>query len=203
LRSLWLDSCMSKSATHSTKHVDYDEFVNDPEILGLSRELAVLRTLVIEFRESMDNRHVSNVNNFIKGTIKELQDDENGWELEDGDYGILRKAILSNFCKTFGQTSFINARDVSVMAKLVETIGKLVEKAKKIEDGITVDVDWKGNVVEILQKFIQFIVCPVVKDPALVAQVCYRAREFFSLASSKTMALTHGEEIVIVESDLA
>lgn len=198
---LWLTDCMSKTATHNTKRVDYDSFVDDPEILGLSRELALLRTLVIEFRESMDNRHANNVNTFIKGTIKELCEAEDGWVMEKEEFAVLRRVMLANFCKIFGQTSFINARDVSVMAKLVETIGKLVEKAKKIEDGITVELDWKGNIVEILQKFIQFIVCPVVKDPALVAQVCYRASEFFSLASSKTMSLTHGEEVVILESD--
>lgn len=193
---------MSQSAAHKTRHVDYDDFVADAEILGLSREIALLRTLMIEFRESMDNRHVSNVNSFIKAVVKQLQDDEDGWVLDGEDYSILRKAILSQFCKTFGQTSFINARDVSVMAKLVETLSKLVERAKKIEDGITVDIDWKGNIVEILQKFIQFIVCPVVKDPVLIAQVCYRAREFFTLASSKAAALNPGEELVITAQEV-
>jgi len=190
---------MLKNATHKTKHVDFDSFVSDPEILGLSGEIAILRTAMIEFRESLDNRHVNNVNNFIKGVVKDLEEE---WEMDKQEYGVLRKAMLSNFCKVFGQTSFINARDVSVIAKLADTTGKLVEKAKKIEDGITVDLDWKGNMVEILQKFVQIVVCPVVKDPISIATICHRAREFFNLASSKVNSLKPGEEVVIVEAEV-
>lgn len=192
---------MLKNAVHKTKHVDFDQFVADPEILGLSGEIAVLRSAMVEFRESLDNRHVNNVNNFIKGIIKDLDDDDN-WEMDGAEYSTLRKAILSNFCKTFGQNSFINARDVSVIAKLADITGKLVERAKKIEDGITVDLDWKGNMIEILQKFIQLVVCPVVKDRNMIAMICHRGREFFNLASSKVNALNPGDELVISASEV-
>lgn len=187
---LCLTEPVSRKAVHESRLVDYEEFLTQPEMLSLKAEIAFLRSFLIEYRESIQERHLSKVAEMVDNTVAEISRD---WQCEDWEVKKLRKVIMGNLVQVFGASASITSGDAQVMLKIADSIGKTVERGKAIEEGITLKVDW-GQCPEKLQAFLQKIVFSLVpiEQRAIMAQ---KAKQFFGATPMDQLAIGSGNVI--------
>ena len=66
----------------------------------------------------------------------------------------------------------ITSEDVKAITILVDGISKVAERAKRIEDGMTLKISWDSDMVQIITNFVALVALkfvPVAHRPALAA----------------------------------
>lgn len=145
----------------------------------MAEELAAARTLLVEFRGSIDAHSADLVHGFLqtvqayvyKRTIPVIDqlfrvpEESRG---EDPRSHRVAKEILKDFPLDlatiyedfFGEISHLTPEQARTMAQLLQNVAKLAESFKKMVDGATLHVNYDQQVVEMVGKFLTMVVFP-------------------------------------------
>lgn len=195
---------MPSKAVSKRNQVDYAEFCSHPEPLTLQAELAHARTFLVEFRESIENRKLDRVVQFAdqvsRQAITKLQISLNSIEgcedvdFDPEDYKEVADLVIQLYAANFGEVAAnLTPGDMLVLTKSLQTISQIAERAKKIEDGITLKLEWSKDLAEKLTKFIVQVVFRHVTDPEVRKEIAHSSREFFSSSFGRQAALQAGD----------
>lgn len=147
------------------KHLqtDYDTFRGNPDPFNLQDEMAQLRTLLVEIRETLDNEGAGRLLEFgeitktyVKSYLKSEQ------ELEDEDAEELAETLSTKaveaHANVYGIKSKITTKEAVDIAKVVESLSKVAERYKKMSDGVVLRINYDNRVVEAMTKFVVQVV---------------------------------------------
>lgn len=170
---------MSRRSVHPTLEIEYTSFRNRADPFGMADELAASRTLLIEFRESIEAQSEAKVGLFCRGvggairsTVMNVVGHALGVPAEDREthdgLSKLSKAISEGikddvfylYEEVFGPVSRITPEQARVMAGLIKNVGDLAEKFKKISEGVALPVHYDQQVIEMMTKFLVMVVLP-------------------------------------------
>ena len=145
----------------------------------MADELAASRTLLIEFRESIEAQSQEKVNMFCRGvghatrdTVLNVVGHALGVASEDraSHDGLnklakaiaegIREDVICLYEEVFGAVSRITPEQARVMAGLIKNVGDLAEKFKKISEGVALPVHYDQQVIEMMTKFLVMVVLP-------------------------------------------
>lgn len=170
---------MARRSVNPHLEVDYEEFRNRIDPFGMSDELAAARTLLVEFREAIEAQSEAKVQLFCKGVGGAVADSARnivghalGVPEEDRHEheGLaklslalaksVRHDILAMYEEVFGEVSRITPEQARVMAGLLKNVGDLAEKFKKISEGVSLKVNYDGQVLEMMARFLAMVILP-------------------------------------------
>lgn len=170
---------MSKQAVHDSLQFEYEEFRNHRNPFGMADELAQARTLLIEFRESIEACSMEKVQLFCDGVMHSIRQNTRdivghamGIPAEDqGSHKGLTKLssalskatqedIYHMYEKTFGPASRITPEQARTMSGLLKTVGDLAEKYKKMSEGVTLTVAYDKEAIDMMAKFLSICILP-------------------------------------------
>lgn len=171
---------------------DYEEFRRHPDPFDLSDDLASLRTLIVEFRQSIsDNnqeRRIKFAQSAALATAKALRDSplSEEWFPDQTDRIEFSKAVAQILYKTvpqvyvayFGECTRITPEEAKVMASLIDTAGKLTERHRKMLEEKKLTVTFDNQMIMLLMKFMAEVVAALPRDYRPI--VAETARGFFS-----------------------
>lgn len=113
-----------KNAYSSNLGAIFDSFLKDPNILDHKRELATLRTLLISYIDKYkDNEPIKNPRKLVKLMTKVLESDH----MSEHEQYYAVKEIVDN------ETELLDGPVIDRIAKLVDSIGKGIDRIEKIE----------------------------------------------------------------------
>lgn len=159
---------MSSRQVKAEYAVDYNDFLNHPEPMKLLAELAVLRTTLVEYQQSRTIVHTIKRQTLARAAAGEI---EKRAEAQDGEISVddMYNIICAHMVKDSGT---LTVDDVRAITSLVDTISKVAERAKRIEDGLTLKLSWDKDCVQIVNNFIMFVCLkfvPIEAQPFLAA----------------------------------
>lgn len=146
-----------RSATPKTYQMSYDQYKGDPDIQNLSGELARCRTLAEEFNDSLQANSKEQAQVFFDLVYAMMSDNED----EDTCHR-MNKIIQEAYKAVFQPLSRLNAKDAEVMLKILKTSAEIAEKYRKIQDNMTLNINYDATIQDILVKFIVQVVMPYV-----------------------------------------
>jgi len=177
---------------------DYDEFRRHPDPLDLKDEMAALRTLIVEFRDSITQNNMERRQEFAKAIAlsiaAEIRDNPQveEWFPEREEriefakmvahvsYGIVPEA----YKQFFGNLTRISPEEAKTLAILTDSVGKLSERHRKMLEERTLTVTYDSQMVNMLMQFMGSVM-PMIPD-ASRPEVVTAARTFFGqLRASK------------------
>lgn len=169
---------MSRAVTPSLEY-EYEEFRNRPDPFGMADELAQARTLLVEFRESVEAMSQEKITFFIGGvanTVAEVVMDVVGHALGIPKEDRHTNSNLQRLCESirrrlvdpiaflyeevFGQVSRITSDQAKTMTIILKTIGDLADKFKRMSDGVTLKVNYDRETLDMMAKFLAICVLP-------------------------------------------
>ena len=159
---------MSRRQVKDAFVADYDDFLNHPEPMKLLSELAVLRTTLVEYQQSRTIMHTIKKQVLARAAaqkIEEMAEKNDGEVSADDMYSIICAHLIQD-------NSLITGEDVKAITSLVDTISKVAERAKRIEDGLTLKLSWDKDLVQIVTNFVILVAIkfvPVEHRPFLAA----------------------------------
>ena len=190
------------------KRLTFKEFMALKDPFGLQTELAQLRTLLVEHRESMSKHRPDYVDAFIEDVSTRgaaLLNAKLEGKVSPETTGKLLKLlgpVLKEVYQSYvGEISDLTTDEMQALAGLVKDIAYTAEKAKKIADGITISVDIKA---EMLTNFIREFILPNVPDhntrvriieAASAYRLSHRATNPLSLPASAVEAVLEQDEV--------
>lgn len=140
---------------------DYREFMEDPEPLKLLGELGALRTALVEYQQSRTVSHTIKMQVLARKAAECIENraiDQDGEISVDDMYSIISAHMVRD-------TQRMTGEDVKSIAHLVDTISKVAERAKRIEEGITLKLAWDNDLVQIIINFVTLVVLRFVPSP--------------------------------------
>lgn len=169
----------------------FKQFYEQENPLELQREIALLRTMYLELRAALERN----------------QGDSRGEMIEDykarmegflADCGLSDEVIQDRVAELgedlddllleyIGPAEPITAEDIVMLRDHIEAVSRVAEKAKKIKDGFTLNVDL-GNVHNILVQYTQQVVLPNIKDRFLRSKIVEETRAFQSRGIQKAIS---------------
>lgn len=156
-----------------------------------------MRTYLVEFRQSIEHRKLERVANFarqcahrLKSYFERIPELEGELELDAKDIQQIEDLMVQLYAANFGEVSAaLTPTDMTVLTKAIQAISQIAERAKKIEDGITLKLEWSKDLAEKLGKFIVQVVFPHIPVERRM-DIAADARKFFSSTVGNQMALT-------------
>lgn len=174
------------------KHLrTYQEFLKTEKPFDLSRELALLRTIFVELREAMDERRPQKVAAFLEQLTHELTRTLIGRKLNPEMSKILAEdylipVIYDTFVLMWGVgVTMLDPDEAKDMTYILDTISKVAERMKKIQEGVTLNININA---EMLTRFLVNVVFPSVPEPERRSQIAGRARQF-SVTARRTVTV--------------
>lgn len=163
----------------NNKHMTFEEFYAAEKPYELTKEIAYARTLLVELRESYENnrpdvREQLCVDFATLGT-QDLTEAGMPPEQAQQVMDIIKGRLNNVVTAYYGPSLPVHAEEVKEMRTLLETTSKICERAKKIADGITLNVEFK-NVGLYLVKFTREIIFRYIKEPERRAQIVQHLR---------------------------
>lgn len=172
-------SSVSRKSVSPHLEYAYEEFRRQPDPFGMADELAASRTLLIEFREAIEAQTEEKVKTFCKGvgssvreSIRDIVGHALGVAPEDRGSdkrldklsGAVSASVAQDiFClyeEIWGPVSRITPEQARVMAGLLKNVGDLAEKFKKMCERARLRVDYDGQVIDALTRFLAICVLP-------------------------------------------
>lgn len=146
--------------------ISYKEFLSREKPYDLVSELAQLRTLLVQYRESRSNLLPEKKEEFIglvKDYIVSYLVETRGMEEERA---VKQAAIMAHpmedvYCEFLEGSTLIDYDYIDTVSSLIDQISKVAEKAKKINEGFTIHAHIDSDY---LVDFIQKVVFSVVVD---------------------------------------
>lgn len=169
----------------------------------LYQELAYLRTLLTSYRKSiemnLDTRRkelleelsTSVYNSFIDGGMKEA--------VAEKIMEVLHPIYTSILDHYYGPAEPLQPEAFNQLADMIERISRVAERAKKIQDGITLNVQLP-SVGPILVNFVRDVVFTVITSPQQRKEIVEAVRRMNLLGVAPTNSLPAGE-IIDVEPE--
>lgn len=202
---------MSRRYVPEYLEVDYDTFRNRADPFGLADEMAAQRSLLVEFRDSIDAMSRERVEMFCNGILRMVQ--SNGRNLLGHALGIavedradhpglnklleaLGKGMASDvfalYEEMFGEVTRITPEQARTMSTLIKNVGDLAEKFKKMSEGVSLKVEYNGQVLEALAKFLAMVVLPYCtrEQKAIIGEQAMKFLPEFDPALYKESALS-------------
>ena len=128
--------------------MSFQEFLEMEDPYNLDHEVAMLRTLLLEQREAIQRSSKVNLEEAISNYKEILAEDLRVESMPEDHIPELVEIASRRFeeiiHETYGETMLIGPSQLSVLVDTVESIAKTAERAKKIADGIMVNVSFKG-----------------------------------------------------------
>jgi len=186
---------MSSKSVHPSLEFEYEEFREHPNPFGLADELASARTLLVEFRESIEACSLEKVVQFCEGVglsirqnTKDIVGHAMGIPFEDqADHKGLNKLatalakaarddIFYLYEKIFGPASRITPEQARTMSGLLKTVGDLAEKFKKMSEGVTLTVAYDKETIDMMARFLSICILPYcsVEQKAIIGEQALR-----------------------------
>lgn len=156
---------MSRLYSAASQTLTHEEFLSQRDPGRVEAEMAAMRTLAVEFRQSMEDAGAEKAGRFFT-------DVDMGWEiafrtiemqhdLDRETLNDIRRVALETLTERFAHhypiQSRISAKDAETMSKLLKNIVDCAEKYRKIFDNMTVKMDWDQTMIEMMRRFFQLI----------------------------------------------
>jgi hypothetical protein len=150
-----------------TVHNTFEEFHQRNKPFELHTELAYVRTLMVEQRKAMEATRDS----ARQALFEDLQERSTNLLMEAN----MKPAVIDKLIGAlvpvwqdvveghYGPAEPLQPEQFQMLADMIEKTSRIAEKAKKIQDGITLNVDFK-NVGPILIRFVREIIFSQVHD---------------------------------------
>lgn len=170
---------MSSRSVSPSLEFAYEEFRNMPDPFGMADEIASARTLLIEFREAVEAQSEEKISFFIAGVcraaahaVENIVGHALGVPLEDRGTNpnlqklckvvrrSLEQPVANLYEEVFGQVSRITSDQARTMTVILKTIGDLAEKFKKMSEGVSLKVEYNGETLDMMAKFLAICVLP-------------------------------------------
>jgi hypothetical protein len=140
----------------------YQDFLQDDKPFDLRREMALLRILYIEARELLDNANSDKSTLIEEEVLKKLSHIFKGSEEKVKPILDVVSQTLKSVLSNELPSENLTLSDIDAISKLLETISRVAERMKKIQEGVKLQVSIDTN---ILVKFLQKVVFPEVVEP--------------------------------------
>lgn len=170
---------VSRSAVSPHLYEAYDFFRNKVDPFNLADDIATMRTLMVEVRETIENDTFSKVMMFgeiVEGLVlaylleQGADKDEAAEQAEE-----ISRLCIKAYNKLFGDRPRISAKEALDMAKAMELTSKVCERYKKMCDGVVLRIDYDKRIADYLQKFaigcMQYV--QGTANRRALAQYCY------------------------------
>lgn len=150
-----------------------------PDPFGMADEIASARTLLIEFREAVEAQSEEKISFFAKGVaraaghvVQNIVGHALGVPAEDRGTNenlqrlvkAVQRAMVEPVCnlyeEVFGPVSRITSDQARTMTIILKTIGDLAEKFKKMSEGVSLKVEYSGETLDMMAKFLAICVLP-------------------------------------------
>lgn len=170
----------------------FDEFDRSSDPFDLRHTIAGLETLAVELRQSIEITNQEARVNYYKDQamalakllaldekIKELIEDQ-AERLEFCKHMANKfyNQIEIQFSKHYGTHTAITPEQAKVMATIIDSKGKMVERAKKLAEKTFVHVPYDGQLIEFLLQLIAQVVMPNITKMADRIAVAEAAKQF-------------------------
>jgi hypothetical protein len=166
------------------KHVAFDEFMATDSPYDLRPAIAHLQVILLEQREAIQKSSRVNLDDVRETYQRQVLEDLEAAGMEDSELAAELCEISTNrfveaVTDAYGETVILGPAHYSILVGTIDVLGKTMERAKKINDGITVNVSFKGVhdammklVTKILQLFpdphMQMAIVQVIRDMDLL-----------------------------------
>lgn len=150
------------------EQLTFEEFhaLNKP--FELNTELAYLRTLLVEIRKSMESQRDTSRDTFFEDlherTLQFLLEANMKPAVAEKITNSLHPVWTNIIEAYYGPADPLQPEQFMMLGDLIEKIARTAEKAKKIQEGITLNIEFK-NIGQILTKFVREVLFAVVRDP--------------------------------------
>lgn len=172
------------------QQVTFQQFMDKEKPLELLEEISYLRTLGVELRKTIERNRQESRQEMLDDYRTRMESFfiEQGWDDEElkAASAELTEDMDDLLLEYIGPAEPITADDIATLTKHVEAISRVAEKAKKIKDGFTLNVDL-GNVHAILQAYTQHVVLPNVKCRLTRSNIVEDTRAFGSRGIQKVL----------------
>lgn len=131
--------------------------MNDPDALSISKELAMNRTLALEFRSSIERNKKEQAETFfdIINSIFEAELDEESCQKA-------LETVKNTYNAVFQPLSNLTVKEAETMMRIYKTSAEIAEKARKIQENITVKLEMSPELQNTLVNFVVTAVMPYV-----------------------------------------
>lgn len=181
----------------------FEQFQNDPEPLELNNEIAYLRTLLVELRESLEsNRHGRRAR--LESSLTETWNDWfSQYKMKPENHArvmaFLNNTLRERLDLELGPSMPLTPTEVSQLTTLIEAIGRTAEKAKKIKDGYTITAVY-GQISGILSKFMLECIFREVSDVGSRRRIAQAAQRILPSQKMLPESIEDAEYEVIGET---
>lgn len=187
----------------SSTLIHFDEFVRTHDPSNTTSEMAALRALIVEFRQSLEIGTAERAQQFFTAveaglalavSMLTIQNPHQDPEPLDQLAARALEEVKLQYSLAFPISSRISAKEAEVMAKMIKMTVDAAEKYRKILDSSTLLVRWDNDLLRTLEAFVRHIL-PAI-HPEDRAAVMDRASSFVSGSSEvyEQEALTDGGE---------
>ena len=171
---------MARAYVSSNTVLDYDDFVAQRRPADVAEELAAMRSLVVEFRQSLEDGNKEAVQEFFEDVARDLQMSlrmtsvrfpELSREISDEIEKCILAIVKANFARLFPAQTRLTGKDAETMSKLLRNIVESAEKYQRIFNGITIGLNMEPNLEAFFQAFVVKFILPNVgiKDRLAIA----------------------------------
>lgn len=175
----------------------FDQFYADEKPFELGKELAYLRTLLVEQRKAMEmsrpNFRNAILTDFREQGLSDLTSSGVPGEHAEAVIALLSSRVEEVLNEYHGPAEVLSPGDYATLADLIERIARVAEKAKRIAEGITLNVDFR-NVGLVLVKFVREVVMAEVKDQNVRARIVEKVRAMNLTTTTPTTMLAAHED---------
>lgn len=179
------------------ERMTFNEFYANEKPFELGTELAYLRTLLVEQRKAMEmsrpNFRNAILSDFRAQGTSDLTSAGVPEENAEAVITLLSSRVEEILNEYHGPAEVLSPGDYATLADLIERIARVAEKAKRIAEGITLNVDFQ-NIGLVLVKFVREVVMMEVKDQNTRARIVERVRAMNLTTTTPTTMLAAHED---------
>ncbi len=171
------------------QHITFQAFYEQEKPLELLAEIAYLRTLGVELRQTIERGREGNRQELLESFGKKLATSLIDAGMADNDVEEFTEEMVNELDDTLlefiGPAKPLSALEIGLLSDHIETISRVAERAKKIKDGFTLNIDL-SNVSSYLLRYTQQCILSVVTDRYLRSQIVENTRAFLTTGSRST-----------------
>lgn len=166
-----------------TQHVTFQAFYEQEKPLELLSEIAYLRTLGVELRQTIERNREGNRQELLEEFKKRLATTLIDAGMEESDLEEFTEEVADDLddilLEYIGPAEPLSPADIGHLAEHIETISRVAERAKKIKDGFTLNIDL-SNVHGHILRYTQQCILSVVTDRYLRSKIVENTRAFLT-----------------------
>ncbi|RMF31293.1 MAG: hypothetical protein D6752_02420 [Candidatus Nitrosothermus koennekii] len=169
----------STLAIPEQEQLTFQQFYEREKPFDLLSELAYARTLLVEQRKAIEARNPQLREALLKDFKSQSFDDliQKGLDekIASSILEIITIRLEEVLNEYYGKSMPMNSREYAALGNSLERVAKIAEKAKKIAEGITLNINF-SNVGLVLIKFVREVIMAEIKDPHIRARIVERVR---------------------------